>query len=85
MPPLQHDLWLQYLLVLMTHWLSFDLEKESCFFHDDHELVVAVENSKLSVETPPKTRLELRLALFQRQMAEIKFEIIFTNEVYPVF
>ena len=69
---MQHDLWRQYLLVLMTHWLSFDLEKESCSFHDDHELVVAVENSKLSVEIPPKTRLELRLALFQRRKAKIK-------------
>ena len=46
------------------------MEKVSCFLHDEYELVVVAENSKLSAEIPPKTRLELRLALFQRQKAK---------------
>ena len=54
----------------MTHWLCFEMEKVSCFLHDEYELVVVAENSKLSAEIPPMTRPELRLALFQHQKAK---------------
>jgi hypothetical protein len=54
----------------MTQWLSFEMEKGRGFLHAEYELVVVAENSKLSAEIPLKTRLELHLALFQRQTAK---------------
>ena len=46
------------------------MEKGRGFLHAEYELVVVAENSKLSAEIPLKTRLELHLALFQRQTAK---------------
>ena len=58
------------------------MEKVSCPYPAEYELVVVAENSKLSSEIPPKTRLEWRLALFQRQKAKKRKFTLIVNHIH---